>query len=89
MDVCTLGRDQGGVLEIAIASGVAVPDAIAKLFADGCDAQHTPPEQAWPAIRHLTIAHLRAALGLDATPVGLDPTMAEAFPGLTVTYEEA
>jgi dienelactone hydrolase len=89
MDICTLGQDRGGVLQIATDAGVAVPEVILRLFADGCAEQYTAAEDAWPVIRHLTIAHLRSALGIDAAPVGLDPVaLAGAYPGVPVTVSE-
>ena len=62
MDLCTIAADQGGVFQVAERSGVAIPDVIAHLTADGCSPSHTPATTAWPAIRHLTIAQLRSAL---------------------------
>jgi predicted dienelactone hydrolase len=89
MDTCTIAADRGGVLQVASAAGVAVPEAIARLYADGCDPKYTPAPTAWPAIQHLTIAQLRAALGIDPAPVGLDASLAEAYDGLTIRYETA
>jgi hypothetical protein len=66
---------------------VAVPEVIMRLYADGCDPKYTPAPTAWPAIQHLTIAQLRAALGIDPAPVGLDASLAEAYDGLTIRYE--
>ena len=36
--------------------GVAVPEVIMRLYADGCDPKYTAAPTAWPAIQHLTIA---------------------------------
>ena len=68
MDACTIAADQGGILQVATDAGVAVPEVILNLYADGCDPQYTPAPTAWPAIRHMTIAQLRAALGVDPAP---------------------
>jgi dienelactone hydrolase len=89
MDACTIAADQGGVLRVASDAGVAVPEVIVRLYADGCDPKYTAAPTAWPAIQHLTIAQLRAALGIDPSPVGLDPSLAEAYDGLTIRYESA
>jgi predicted dienelactone hydrolase len=89
MDACTIATDRGGVLQVATDAGVAVPEVISRLYADGCDPKYTPAPTAWPAIQHLTIAQLRAALGIDPAPVGLDASLADAFDGLTIRYETA
>ena len=89
MDVCTVAADQGGVPQVAVDAGVVVPDFITQLYADGCDPKHTPATTAWPAIRHLTIAQLRAVFGIDPAPVALDASLADAYAGLTVRYQSA
>jgi predicted dienelactone hydrolase len=89
MDVCPIAADRGGVLQVAADAGVAVPEVIARLYADGCDPKYTAAPTAWPAIQHLTIAQLRAALGVDPAPVGLDASLADAYDGLTIRYETA
>ena len=89
MDLCTIAADQGGVFQVAQRFGVAIPDVIAHLTADGCAPSHTAATAAWPAIRHLTIAQLRAAFGIDPAPVALDASLADAYPGLTVRYQSA
>jgi dienelactone hydrolase len=89
MDLCTIAADQGGIFQVAKASGVAIPDVIAHLTADGCAPTHTAATTAWPAVRHLTIAQLRAAFGIDPAPVALDGSLANAYPGLTVRYQSA
>jgi dienelactone hydrolase len=90
MDLCTIAPEQGGPFAVAAADGVAVPEVITHLVADGCAPSHTAAEQAWPPIRHLTIAQLRAAFGIDPAPVALDAaSLADAYDGLTVTYQAA
>jgi dienelactone hydrolase len=89
MDACTIAADQGGILQVATDAGVAVPEVILNLYADGCDPKYTPAPTAWPAIEHMTIAQLRAALGVDPAPVGLDASLADAYEGLTIRYEAA
>ena len=41
MDACTIAADQGGVLQVASDAGVAVPEVIMRLYADGCDPKYT------------------------------------------------
>jgi predicted dienelactone hydrolase len=87
MDICTVTPPgQPNVLQVAKDAGVAVPDLILRLFADGCDPKYTAPERAWPAINALTTAQLRGALGLDDPPVVFtQDELDAAFPGLHIT----
>lgn len=87
-DVCEIGVERGGVLQIAVEAGIAVPDVVLRLYGDSCEPQYTPSTEAWPAIRHLTVAYLRAALGIDAAPVGLDDSLAGAYT-FPITWTEA
>jgi dienelactone hydrolase len=89
LDVCTLGRDQGGVLQIAKAAGVAVPDSLLSLYADGCATKYLRPEDAWPLIDHIVTAQLRAGFGLDAAAVGLGPELSAAWAPIEVKVEDA
>jgi hypothetical protein len=89
MHLCTIAADQGGIFQVAQRSGVAIPDVITHLTADGCAPEPTPATAAWPAIRHLTIAQLRSAFGIDPAPVALDASLADAYPGLTIRYQSA
>jgi dienelactone hydrolase len=89
MDLCTIAADQGGIFQVTQRFGVTIPDVIAHLTADGCSPSHTAATAAWPAIRHLTIAQLRSAFGIDPAPVALDASVADAYPGLTVRYQSA
>jgi predicted dienelactone hydrolase len=84
MDNCA----QGNLLAMAQQATVFVPDLLVRLYADGCDPTHTPAQQAWPAIRHATIAELRSGLGIDPQPVGLDAALAAAYAPLNVVYQE-
>lgn len=42
-DLCSLGRDQGGILQIGIKYGVQIPPLIATLGSDGCGADQIDP----------------------------------------------
>jgi hypothetical protein len=85
MDTCS----QGDVLQETRANAVAVPELVVRLFADGCDAKYTKAQDAWPVIEHTTIAELRAGLGIDPAPVGLDAGLASAFAPLQVSLQAA
>jgi predicted dienelactone hydrolase len=89
LDVCTLGRDKGGVLQIAKAAGVNVPDSLLSLYADGCAAKYLKPEDAWPLIDHVVTAQLRSAFGIDKAAVGLGPELSAAWAPIDVKVEDA
>ena len=89
MDACAIAADEGGIFQIAMDAGVAVPEVVSGLYAEGCAPEHTPAQAAWPAIRHLTMAQLRAAFGIDPVPVALDASVTDAYEGLTVRFETA
>ena len=88
-DLCAIAADEGGVFQVAAAAGVTVPEVISQVYGGGCDPSHTPAAAAWPAIRHLTIAQLRSAFGVDPAPVALDASVADAYDGLTVRFQSA
>ena len=91
MDICEITTPgEPNVLQVAKDAGVAVPDLILRLFADGCDPKYTSPSSAWPAINALTTAHLRGLLGLDDPPVVLtQEDLDSAFPDLHVTLSRS
>ncbi|MCZ7536604.1 MAG: hypothetical protein M5T61_12335 [Acidimicrobiia bacterium] len=81
-DICMIGEDQGGVLALADAFGIEVPESLERLASDGCSPDETPPPDVWPAINHFTTAHLRAVWGIDNPPIGLADT--GAFDDLSI-----
>ncbi len=81
-DICEIGADQGGVLALAEAFGIEVPESLERLASDGCYPDETPPRTVWPAINHFTTAHLRSVWGIDGEPAGLDAI--DEFDGLTI-----
>lgn len=89
-DICTIGRAQGGVLQIARDAGIEISDLVLQLGSDGCGPEDLPAEDAWPVIRHYTTAHLTAALGEDAaSPTGLEPESAACFDPRVASYRSA
>lgn len=64
-DICLIGRERGGVIEIAEDAGLDVPVLIKVLAKDGCRASDLPPEASWPIFGHFTVARLRASFGQD------------------------
>ena len=86
-DICLIGADKGGLLEIAGQVGIEVPEDLGRLFLDGCEEGYPPATDVWPATRHLVTAHLRDVWGVDEEPVGLGPDIVEAFEPVAITYE--
>ena len=88
LDVCALGGDQGGVLQIAKAAGVTIPDSLLSLYTDGCDAKYLKAEDAWPVIDQVVTAQLRSAFGIDKQPVGLGPELSAAWAPIDVKVQD-
>lgn len=81
-DLCVIGKDRGGVLQIAIDHGMKVEDLVKTLASDGCGKQpggadYLAPEAGWPVINHYVTAHLRTAFGIDKR--GLDAPSQKCF----------
>lgn len=85
-DICAIGRDRGGVLQIALDHGVEVPDILMILGNDGCEEQDLPPEEGWPVVDHFTTAELKLALGVNATAAGLGDEVTGCFGDLVADY---
>ena len=87
MDICVLtAPGEPNVLQVAKDAGVAIPDLILRLFADGCDSKYVAADTAWPAINSLTTAELRGELGLDDPPVlPTQDDLDAAFPDLDIS----
>ncbi len=77
-DICEIG--EGGVAEIARATGIPIPASLLALGDDGCK---VPPfkdsPDVWPEVRHFVTAELRFRSGLDAEPVGLGDQVLAQF----------
>ena len=77
-DICEIGAGHGGLLAIANALKVPVPDSLKPLATDGCNAPDLPVTQGWPVVRQAVTAQLRHVFGFDASSAGLS--------GLTAGY---
>ena len=86
-DICLIGKDQGGLVSLVHQTGLQIPADLLRLASDGCQPGALDPTDAFPAIDHLSVAFLRWTLGIDEKPVGLDPSVAEAFPKANLTLE--
>jgi hypothetical protein len=83
-DLCVIGRERGGVLQIAMDAGLPIEPVVIQLANDGCTEDYLPVEEAWPAIRHYLVAHLRDTLGAadgGATGDGLEDASTACFDG--------
>lgn len=78
-DVCSVARDEGGLLAAAAKLGVSVPAALRTLGTDGCDPPNAPVEQAWPIIELAVTAQLRTVLGAGIPGFGLDQRTLDAL----------
>jgi hypothetical protein len=85
-DLCLIGRDQGGLLEIARQVGINPSEQIARLFLDGCAPEYLSADLAWPSVRHFVTAQLRYYLGIDRDPVGLGSGSEAFFAPVGVTF---
>lgn len=86
-DICVIGRERGGVLQIAMDAGLEISELVVTLATDGCGPEDLPAEDAWPVIRHYTTATLRGALVPEAD--GLAPDAGACFDGLVTTDRSA
>lgn len=85
-DICLIGAERGGIVGIAKALKLPIPEQLLRLGSDGCTSDHPPVEQAFPAIDQLSVAFYRDALGIDAEPRGLDTAAVRELGGnVTVT----
>lgn len=80
-DICVIGAGSGGILAIAKALNVSVPDNLANLATDGCKTPNRPVLDDLGVIGQITVAAARAMNGQDAgrpTTTGL----VAGYPGL-------
>ena len=80
-DLCEVGSGQGGLLAIAAALKVPIPDSLRPLATDGCTAPDLSPPTAWPVIRQAVTAQFRHVFGFDDSTEGL-AGLASAYPAV-------
>jgi len=83
-DICVIGAGSGGILAIAKALNVPVPDNLATLATDGCKSPNRPVLDDLPVIGQITVAAARAMNGQD---VGRPTTtgLVAAYPGIVAS----
>jgi predicted dienelactone hydrolase len=86
-DLCVVTKNGGGMVRYAIENQL-VAEPAAALLMNGCEPTASTPDEFWPVVQHFTVAEMRAALGLDASPVGLGDAVTGAFPSPSIEYEQ-
>jgi predicted dienelactone hydrolase len=84
-DICLIGKDKGGLVQLTKEAGLDLGDELLRLASDGCEPDKLDPAKAFGAIDHFSVAFLRYELGIDPEPVGLDEATAESFETADVT----
>ena len=87
-DLCAVGKDKGGLLQIATAHGVTVNPLIATLSRDGCGATQLAPERGWAIVNYATSAVLEEELACSSTAAARVATIATAVPNVAEYREE-
>ncbi len=83
-DLCAIGREKGGVLQIAADHGIPVTELVRRLGNDGCgvDSDGVPylrPDRGWRVVRAYVTAKVRWALDGEPAEVGLDDRSTKCF----------
>ena len=85
-DQCAIIHGGNNFLEQLVEAGFPIPPALLEQAIDGCRPENMAPAEFWPVAQHFTVAHARAALGLDAPPIGLAAGIAGGFDGVSLRY---
>jgi dienelactone hydrolase len=85
-DQCAIIHGGNNFLIDLVEAGFPIPQHLLDLAIDGCRPENLPPADFWEVAQHFTVAHIRAAFGLDASPVGLGEGVASAFGNVAVRY---
>lgn len=85
-DQCAIIHGGNNFLDDLVAAGFPVPESLLRLAIDGCLPENLTPATFWDVTTHFTVATVRQAFGEDPEPVGLGDGVANAFPGISLTY---
>lgn len=88
-DICAIGENGGGVIQIALDQGLPIPDNLVRLGTDGCQEGALPPPDGWPTINHFVTSQLRWAFGFDEEPIGMSQDAEIDLPEAVFRYEES
>jgi len=81
-DLCAIGADKGGILQIAQDHGVQVPALIAQLSRDGCMTGQLPPADGWRIVNFATSAVLEETLQCASAMTATIATIQSAVPNV-------
>ena len=70
-DLCLIGADKGGIVNIAKTLALPIPASLLKLASDGCGSKFPPVNEAFPAIDSASVSFLRWVFHADAKPDAL------------------
>ena len=87
-DQCAIIYGGNNFLVELVAAGFPIPPDLLELAMDGCRPENLAPAEFWKVAQHFTVAQLRAAFGLDPSPVGLGDGVASAFGDVIVHYRQ-
>jgi hypothetical protein len=87
-DLCVVGRDQGGMLQVATDHGIEVNPLIAGLARDGCEEGDLAAEEGWAIIDHATTAALEETLHCRADSAAALAGIAARYPAVEVYRED-
>ena len=88
-DLCAIGEEDGGIVDIAINSGLPVPENIARLGTDGCQPGALPAQEGWPVVQHAVTSFARELFGLDAEARGMGEALLLHFPDVPLQFEQS
>ena len=83
-DICNLGKEQGGILDIATAHGIDVNPLIAKLAKNGCEPDALPIATGHAVLNAVTSAVLEETLLCDAPSAQLFANLPGRFAAVTL-----
>jgi dienelactone hydrolase len=84
-DLCDVIRTGKGLVEFARKNNL-ISGRLLDLAVNGCNATDLEPARFFGVVQHFTVAELRAAFGIDPSPVGLDDSITTAFGDIPVQY---
>jgi len=85
-DQCAIIYGGNNFLDELVASGFPIPESLLALAIDGCRPENLDPAEFLRVAQHFTVAHLRAAFGIDDPAVGLAPGVVDDFGDTVVRY---
>ena len=87
-DACAVIRAEGGLDIEAFVEATGFPAELLEFGNNGCTEEYVDPTAVWPAIKHLQVAHIRWALGIDPSDEALTVDyIKEMFGGLLAEYQ--